>query len=166
MTHRQSRLGSHSAPRATHLEPTSRAMQHAPSRELVNQPGWALHPSGDVRPLGKIRSPITVIFLSIVTFGVYSVIWQYKTFQELYHWRREGVHSGVALILVFFASLATPFLMSGYTSSMYHEEGLERPFGTTHALWLFLPIIGAFIWFFGVQGRINAFWDMKGQLYE
>ncbi len=33
--------------------------------------------------------------------------------------------------------------------------------GTT-GLWLLLPIVGAFVWFFKVQGALNRYWEGKG----
>jgi hypothetical protein len=39
------------------------------------------------KPVGKVRKPLIVIILCIVTFGIYSIIYLFKTFSELRAWR-------------------------------------------------------------------------------
>ena len=33
--------------------------------------------------VGKIRSPVVVILLSLVTLGIYALYWQYASFKEM-----------------------------------------------------------------------------------
>ena len=35
-----------------------------------------------MRPIGKVRSPLVVILLSIITFGIYAIYWHYEMFKE------------------------------------------------------------------------------------
>ncbi len=55
---------------------------------------------GITKPVGKVRNPIVVLILGIVTLGIYMIIWYYCIFEELRNWRGQG-WSGV-LYLIFY----------------------------------------------------------------
>jgi len=55
-------------------------------------------PAG-ARPLGKPRGWVVVVLLSIVTLGIYGLVYQYKTFQEMKDYSGEGIGGVVGLIL-------------------------------------------------------------------
>ena len=44
---------------------------------------------------------------------------------------------------------------------MYTQDGRQAPFSGWTGLWLFLPIIGAFVWFIKIQGALNRYWESE-----
>lgn len=116
------------------------------------------------KPIGKIRNPWSVLILSIVTLGIYSLIWHYSVFEELRNWRGQG-WSGIVFILLclFFgiAMIAIPWLIPAYIGRMYEEDGKAKPITGLAGFWMFIPIIGGIIWIFKVQNNLNAFWQEK-----
>jgi hypothetical protein len=52
-----------------------------------------------MRPIGKVRSPLVVILLSIITFGIYAIYWHYEMFKETNEFDDEGVTGIVGLLL-------------------------------------------------------------------
>ena len=61
------------------------------------------------------------------------------------------------------ASLAVPWLLPSYVGQLYVEDGRKRPISGLSGWWIFLPIIGPFIWFFSVNNHLNRFWTSKQQ---
>ena len=45
---------------------------------------------------------------------------------------------------------------------MYQADGKQSPVEPIVGVWLFLPIIGYFIYMNKVQGALNEFWISKG----
>lgn len=118
----------------------------------------------DQKPLGKIRNPLTAILLTIVTLGIYAVVWNYSTFEELKNYRGQGWSGMLYLLFQFlfpFPLLALPWLMPAYVGNLYAEDGRVKPINGLTGFWLFLPIIGAVVWFFKMQGNLNEFWTSK-----
>lgn len=117
-----------------------------------------------IRPTGKIRSPMAVICLSIITFGIYGIIWHYSLFEEMRNWRGQG-WSGVTFLLfclfLGIALIALPWLIPAYVGRMYAEDGKEKPISGLTGFWIFIPVIGGIVWIFKVQGKLNEFWETK-----
>jgi len=116
---------------------------------------------------GKIRSPGMVLLLSIVTFGIYQIIWRYSIFEELYRWRGKGWSGGLAMVFTFvplanFVSIAVPWVLPGFIGEAYAEDGQQKPITGLAGFWLFVPLAGVFIWLWTVQGAMNRFWEAKG----
>ncbi len=69
------------------------------------------------KPVGKIRNPWMVFLLSVVTLGIYGIVWYYSIFEELKNWRGQG-WSGIVFILFFLffgiALIAIPWLIPAY----------------------------------------------------
>lgn len=116
------------------------------------------------KPIGKIRNPWVVFILSIVTLGIYGIIWYYSIFEELKNWRGQG-WSGVTFLLLLLlfgiATIAAPWLVPAYIGRMYEEDGKEKPVTGFTGFWIFLPIIGGIVWVLKVQNNLNAFWESK-----
>lgn len=116
------------------------------------------------KPVGKIRNPWVVFILSIVTLGIYAIIWCYSIFEELRNWRGQG-WSGIVFILLFLflgiALIAIPWLIPAYIGRMYEEDGKTKPITGLTGFWVLLPIIGGIVWIFKVQNNLNAFWEAK-----
>lgn len=118
-----------------------------------------------VRPVGKVRSPVTIILLSIVTLGIYSIIYQYSIFDELKNWRGQGWSGGLYLVFTFLFPIpliAIPWLVPAYVGRMYAEDNREKPITGNTGFWFLLPILGGIVWLFKVQNNMNSFWESKG----
>jgi hypothetical protein len=109
---------------------------------------------------GKQRNPLAVIGLSIITLGIYGLVWLYKTYQEMKDWSGEGVGGAVGLILgiIPFVSIATLFLMPSEVKNLYERDGATAPVSPMTGLWVLLPFLGSIVWLFKVQGALNAYW--------
>jgi len=102
-----------------------------------------------------------VILMFIFTFGIYAIYWWYKTFEELKHYRKQGVNGIVGVLLAFI--LVAWFLGSAYVGRMYNEDGDQNnPVSGLTGFWILLPWAGGIIWLFKVQEALNTFWARKG----
>ncbi|MCD4657383.1 MAG: DUF4234 domain-containing protein [Planctomycetes bacterium] len=53
-------------------------------------------------PVGKIRNPIVILLLSIITFGIYAIVWYIMSFVELKAFRQNrGLDLPVTLFCIF-----------------------------------------------------------------
>ena len=112
-------------------------------------------------PLGQERGIGFAIVMSIVTLGIYSIYWLYKSFSEVKAHRGEGFGGIVGILLCLV--VVGYFFLPQHIGRMYATEGNENPpvSGLT-GLWLFIPYVGGFIWLAKVQGALNAYWRAKG----
>ena len=119
--------------------------------------------TGGARPLGKPRGWVVVVLLSIVTLGIYGLVYQYKTFQEMKDYSGNGIGGVVGVILALIIGVVNPFIMSSEVGHLYGAEGREPPpvTGVT-GLWILLPIVGHFIWLAKTQNALSAFWEAHG----
>ena len=74
----------------------------------------------------------------------------------------QGVGGGIGLLLQFFISPVTFFLVPSEIKGMYERDGRSTDLTPLWGLWFLLPLIGAFVWFFKVQGTLNDYWVSKG----
>ena len=115
-----------------------------------------------VGSLGKARSTGLVILLTIVTFGIWTLVWSYQNGDELKRYTNTGIGGvGYLLITLVFAPI-TMFLMASEVEEMYRREGREPQITTLWGLWFLLPIIGQIIWYVRIQRAINDFWILHG----
>jgi hypothetical protein len=112
--------------------------------------------------VGIVRQPIVVILLSIITIGIYGLYWQYATFKEMKHYSGEGMGGGLGLLFAFLLGIVNVFMMPLEVGHLYRREGQPEPVRAVTGFWVFLPIVGGFIWIFKVQGRLNDFWMAHG----
>ncbi|MEO6651346.1 MAG: DUF4234 domain-containing protein [Ilumatobacteraceae bacterium] len=115
------------------------------------------------RDLGKRRSLGLVILLTIVTCGVWAVVWAYQTGDELQRWSGKGLGGVVHLIVTILAAPVTMFLLAGEVEQLYRAAGREPPITTIWGLWFLLPLIGNIIWYVRIQEAINDYWTAFGQ---
>jgi len=125
------------------------------------QPASAARAAGP-GPLGKPRSAVAVILLSIITLGIYGLVWQYKTFQEMKDHTGNGIGGAVGLILALFVGIANPFIMSAEVGNMYEGAGEEAPVSARTGFWILLPLIGGIIWLVKTQGALTRYWEARG----
>jgi len=113
-------------------------------------------------PVGKARSPWVIVLLTIVTFGIWTLVWSYQNGDELKRHARTGIGGLGYLLITFFISPVTMFLMASEVEQLYRREGKEPPITTIWGLWFLLPIIGLFIWYFRIQKSLNDYWVAHG----
>jgi hypothetical protein len=121
------------------------------------QPGGAWL-RGPVGPPGRQRSIGVSILLSIVTLGIYNYFWTFMTQDEIKRYSGLGVGGGIGLLIYFFVSPATWFLVPSELAQMYAMSGARSPVRGLTGFWILLPLAGPFVWFIKVQGALNAFW--------
>ncbi len=114
------------------------------------------------RPIGTQEAVGKVILLSIVTLGIYYLIWLYRRAEELKVYTGNGLGGTVALILGIFVGFVPPFMLSSETAAAYQAEGRQSPVSAATGAWILLPLIGAFIWLAKEQAALNQFWGSKG----
>jgi len=117
-------------------------------------------------PIGQIRSTGTVILLSIVTLGIYSWYWYFKTHEEMKAHTGTGIGGPVALILAIFVGIVMPFLTSNEVGELYARRGQPKPVSAVTGLWVLLLgwffLVGAIVWIVKTNGALNAYWRSVG----
>ena len=112
-------------------------------------------------PLGQPRGIGFGIVIFIVTFGIYSLYWVFKTHDEVKNHSGQGVGGVLGLVIYIVVSPITWFLVPSEIGKMIKQDGRPAPFTGWTGLWLLLPIIGAFVWFIKVKGALNRYWESK-----
>ena len=117
-------------------------------------------------PVGKIRSPWAIIGLSIITLGIYGLFWQYATFEDMKEHSNQGIGGILGLVIGIFVAPVNLFLMPSEVGNLYAARGQEKPVSGLTGFWVFLPLVGGFIWLFKTQGRLNDYWESVSPLTE
>ncbi len=115
------------------------------------------------RMLGKRRSKGLVILLSIVTCGIWTIVWSFQNGDEVKRWSGQGIGGVGYLLITLFVSPVTMFLLAGEFEELYRRENREPPITTIWGLWFLLPLIGNLIWYLRIQDAINDYWTSHGQ---
>jgi hypothetical protein len=113
-------------------------------------------------PVGKIRAPIVVILLSIVTIGIYGLVWQYNTFKEMKDYSGQGLGGTAGLLIAIFIGFVNVFLMPAEVGNLYAAERQPKPVSGPTGFWLLLPLAGGIVWIVKTQGALNRFWEAHG----
>jgi hypothetical protein len=114
------------------------------------------------RRSSKIRKPIAVILLSIITIGIYALFWQYASFKEIKAYAGTGIGGGVGLLLAIFVGFVNFFLLPAEVGNLYAADNKEKPISGLTGFWAFIPILGSLIWIVKTQRRLNEFWTAHG----
>jgi hypothetical protein len=125
----------------------------------------AVPPSGNTGPLGQPRGIGFAILIYIITFGLYSLYWVYKTHEEMKVHTGEGIGGVLGLVVWIFISPVNGFVIPSEIGKMYANDGREPPMSGWTGLWFFpfgVLIIPAIVWFVKVQGALNDYWEAKG----
>ena len=117
--------------------------------------------TGNTGPLGQRRGIGFGILLFIVTLGIYSLYWVFKTQDEVKEHSGQGVGGVLGLVIYIVVSIVSWFLIPSEIGKMFKQDGREAPFTGWTGLWLLLPIIGAFVWFIKIQGALTRYWESK-----
>ena len=103
-----------------------------------------------------------MILLTIVTLGIWTIVWSYQNGEEIKQHARTGLGGVAYLFITLLISPATMFLMASEVEQLYRREGKEPPITTIWGLWFLLPIIGNFVWYLRIQRSINDYWTEHG----
>jgi Domain of unknown function (DUF4234) len=132
----------------------------------VNKPPPPPAAPAAVAPIGEIRSTGKCILLTIVTLGLYTWYWYYKTHDEMKRHSGAGVGGAVALILAIFVGIVMPFLTSNEVGGLYERRGQARPVSAATGLWFLLLswffLVGAIVWFVKTNNALNDYWRSVG----
>lgn len=112
--------------------------------------------------VGQTRHVWKSILWAILTIGIYTYVWVFRTHHEMNDFTGRGVGGWLGFIIYFVFAPITWFLVPSEIKDMYQRDGRESPVGPWRGLWVLLPIIGAFFWFIPVQNALNDFWMSKG----
>jgi hypothetical protein len=113
-------------------------------------------------PLGTQRSIGITILLTIVTLGIWAIVWSYQNGDEIKRHANKGLGGVAYLFITLLIAPVTMFLMAGEVEQLYRNEGKEPPITTLWGLWFLLPIIGNIIWYVRIQKSINDYWTSHG----
>jgi len=83
-----------------------------------------------------------VILLSVVTLGIWTLVWSYRTGDDLKRYNGYGLGGGMMLLIAVLASPAVMFLVPSEIDDMYRRDGRQSPVGALLGLWFLLPLIG------------------------
>jgi hypothetical protein len=120
--------------------------------------------TGSTGPLGQRRGVAFVIILTIITLGIYSLYWVYKTEEEMKQHTGEGIGGVLGLVVWIVVSPVMGFVIPSEIGNMYKKDGQEPPLTGWTGLWLFpfgILIIPVFVWYAKVQGALNRYWESK-----
>jgi hypothetical protein len=114
------------------------------------------------KPVGKVRKPVVVILLSIVTLGIFGLVWQYNMFKEMKDYSGVGLGGAVGLILAIFIGIVNIFMMPAEVGNLYAAEGQPKPVSGVTGFWCLIPLVGFIVWVVKTQGAVNKFWLAHG----
>ncbi len=147
----------------------------APTQPAYGAPNGAMAPYAGglpagppmgAAPIGQIRNTGTCIALTIVTFGIYSWVWYFKTHEEMKRHTNSGLGGGIALILAMFVGIVMPFITASEVGGLYERRGQRPPVSGATGLWFLLLswffLVGAIVWFVKVNGALNEYWRSQG----
>ena len=117
----------------------------------------------DRGPVGHTRSIGLCILWTILTLGIYAVIWVYKSQEEVKRYSGNGLGGVVGLVIFILISPVTYFVVPSEVRYLYEDlDGGTSPVRGITGLWILLPLIGNIIWFVKVQRALNHYWESKG----
>ena len=113
---------------------------------------------------GKVRSPLVVILLSIVTLGIYTLYWHYAVFQEIKDRFGRGIGGVLGLVLGLFLLPVVWFVLPYEIDEDFRLAGDTSPVTVLTGFWNLLPIVGTIVWVVKVQGAMNSIWSSSTSL--
>ena len=123
-----------------------------------------MNASTNTGPLDKERGAVAVIVFSIITIGIYYLVWVYKSHEEIKEHSGQGIGGVLGLVIALLVGFITPFVLPSEIRKMYEQDGRESPVNGWTGLWATLGIlilIGPIVWLVKVQGALNHYWRLK-----
>ncbi len=127
-------------------------------------PGYGQTPPGP-GPIGKVRGTGMCILLAIVTLGIYTWVWFYRTHDEMKGHTGTGIGGTLALVLAIFVGPVMPYLTSSEAGELYGRSGRTKPVSGLTGLWYFpgmFILVGPIVWFVKTNGALNDYWKSLG----
>ena len=115
-------------------------------------------------PLGKPRGILFVLLISLITFGIYTIYWAYKTHEELKQHTGDGLGGVLGLVVWILVSPVNAFVIPSEIGKMYNAAGRASPVTGWTGLWFFpfgILLIPLIVWFVKVQGALNQYWQSQ-----
>jgi hypothetical protein len=112
--------------------------------------------------LGKQRNGVTVALLSIITLGIYWLVYVFKTSSEIKRHSGVGLGGGVAFIIAFFLGFLTPFLLANDVKAAREKAGMPETITALTGFWSWIPLLGLFIFPSKLQAALNEYWVHEG----
>ncbi len=112
--------------------------------------------------VGQPRGIAFVAIIGLLTLGIYLLYWAYKTGEELKRYSGEGLGGVLWLVIWMVAGIVMIFVTPSEVGKLYSREGQTPPVTGKTGFWMFLPLVGYFVWVAKVQGALNRFWASKG----
>jgi hypothetical protein len=109
--------------------------------------------------MGKQRNGIVVVLLSIITLGIYWLVYVYKTSQEIKSYSGVGLGGPIALIIAIFVGFLTPFLLGNDVKGARLRAGLPERVSALTGFWSWIPLVGIFIFARKLQNALNEYWS-------
>jgi hypothetical protein len=119
-------------------------------------------------PVGNTRSIGLSILWFVLTLGIYSFFWVYRTYDEMQRHSGRGLGGPIGLVIylvslfTYVAVVATGILVWSELEKLYEDDGRQAPHTALWGLWLLLPLVGHFVWFIPTQRALNEYWESKG----
>ena len=113
-------------------------------------------------PLGQRRGVLFVLLISLITFGIYTIYWAYKTHEEMKQHTGEGLGGVLGLVVWIIVSPVSAFVIPSEVGKMYNRSGRASPITGWTGLWFFpfgILLIPLIVWFVKVQGALNQYWE-------
>ena len=121
-------------------------------------------PAGHTGTLGHPRNVLFVLLVGLVTLGIYTIYWAYKTHEEMKQHTGDGLGGVLGLVVWIIVSPVSAFVIPSEIGKMYERAGrTSRVTGWT-GLWFFpfgILIIPLIVWFVKVQGELNRYWKSQ-----
>jgi len=119
---------------------------HAP---VVREPGL---------PVGKIRNPWAVVGLSLITLGIYSIYWEYRSFKDLKQFSGEGIGPAWGLVFAIIVAIVNSFVLPSEIGHIEQADNKLDPVSALTGFWVILPFVGWIVWTVKVQNSLNQVW--------
>src|ERR687891_897882 len=119
---------------------------------------------GNTGPVGHRRNVLFVLLIGLVTLGIYTLDWAYKTHEEMKQHTGDGLGGVLGLVVWILISPVSAFVIPSEIGRMYRDAGREPPLTGWTGLWLFpfgVFIVPAIVWFVKVQGSLNRYWESQ-----
>ena len=121
-------------------------------------------PTGNTGPSGQRRGILFVLLISLITFGLYTIYWAYKTHEEMKQHTGDGLGGVLGLVVWIIVSPVSAFVIPSEVGKMYNRAGRASPVTGWTGLWFFpfgILIIPLIVWFVKVQGALNQYWQSQ-----
>jgi Na+/proline symporter len=120
--------------------------------------------SANTGPVGQRRGVLFVLLISLITIGIYTIYWAYKTQEEMKQHTGDGLGGVLGLVIWILLNPVSAFVIPSEVRKMYARDGRASPITGWTGLWLFpfgIFIIPLIVWFVKVQGALNRYWESK-----